>query len=352
MRPHLLGLMLLLSTVGLQRGTVDRLLVSDGTVRTGTPVGLTVRGTNPCGAVRIDPGDGSTPVTHAITELPVTIRYTYQRPGTYQVRAEAMGNCDGVATARMRVTGPALSPTPDQDRKNMRFAGMDRDGDGVIVRSEWRGNDRSFREHDWNNDGVLSGDEVRPGAERPGRDADRDERDRALARFAELDRNGDGRIARAEWPFNRQSFNRADLNGDGELSRPELTRSEPRPVGTAGQIVRVDASQEWTDTGLYVTAGDRVIFTASGTVQLSANPDDVADPGGSRSGRRALRAPFPNLPAGGLLARIDRSSPMYIGDRATIVSALSTGRLYLGVNDDYFADNRGEYRVSVEIEPR
>src|SRR5256885_11525426 len=48
----------------------------------------------------------------------------------------------------------------------MRFQGMDRDGNGVITRDEWRGSDQSFRNQDWNGDGVLSGDEVRPGARR------------------------------------------------------------------------------------------------------------------------------------------------------------------------------------------
>jgi hypothetical protein len=42
-----------------------------------------------------------------------------------------------------------------------RFHGMDRNGDGVVTRKEWRGNDRSFRIHDRNGDGVLSGDEIR-----------------------------------------------------------------------------------------------------------------------------------------------------------------------------------------------
>jgi hypothetical protein len=49
----------------------------------------------------------------------------------------------------------------------MRFRGLDRNHDGRITRNEWRGNDVSFRNHDWNRDGVLSGIEVRPGAKRP-----------------------------------------------------------------------------------------------------------------------------------------------------------------------------------------
>lgn len=51
----------------------------------------------------------------------------------------------------------------------MRFRGLDRNGDGMISRTEWRGNDRSFAKADWNGDGTLSGDEVKPGAKRPDR---------------------------------------------------------------------------------------------------------------------------------------------------------------------------------------
>ena len=50
-----------------------------------------------------------------------------------------------------------------------RFEGMDRNNDGRITRQEWNGSDQSFKVHDWNGDGVLSGDEVRPGGRRAGR---------------------------------------------------------------------------------------------------------------------------------------------------------------------------------------
>lgn len=51
-------------------------------------------------------------------------------------------------------------------RANMRFRGLDANGDGRITRREWRGNDRSFRVHDRNRDGVLSGREVWAGSHR------------------------------------------------------------------------------------------------------------------------------------------------------------------------------------------
>jgi hypothetical protein len=55
----------------------------------------------------------------------------------------------------------ALAPGRTQAQSNTgRFEGMDRNSDGRICRAEWRGSEESFRRHDWNNDGVLSGDEV------------------------------------------------------------------------------------------------------------------------------------------------------------------------------------------------
>ncbi|HYG61616.1 MAG TPA: hypothetical protein VEL74_03470 [Thermoanaerobaculia bacterium] len=99
----------------------------------------------------------------------------------------------------------------------MRFQGMDRNGAGRITRDEWRGNDQSFSRHDWNGDGVLSGEEVRPGGRRGG-----DDDDREPGRFDRLDTNDDGYISRAEWPFDDQLFDRLDQNNDNRVSRGEL----------------------------------------------------------------------------------------------------------------------------------
>ena len=106
---------------------------------------------------------------------------------------------------------------------------MDTNRDGAISRAEWRGSDQSFQRHDWNGDRVLSGNEVRVGAAREfGEEGDDYDQARPEFRnwtergFANLDRNRDGRIARAEWFYDREGFIRADRNGDNALTREEF----------------------------------------------------------------------------------------------------------------------------------
>ena len=81
---------------------------------------------------------------------------------------------------------------------------------------------------------------------------------------------------------------------------------------------------------------------------LSTNTADVADPSGSRTNRRASSSPLPAEPAGALIARVGNAAPMLAGGRQSI-TANGTGRLFLAVNDDFFDDNRGVYRVTIGV---
>jgi hypothetical protein len=111
-----------------------------------------------------------------------------------------------------------------------RFADMDANRDGIIQRNEWRGSLQSFRVHDWNNDGMLSGDELRVGRWRNGSWEEIDYNSETSGRFygwtaqsfSALDHNRDGRIARNEWHYDNEAFRRVDRNRDNALSREEF----------------------------------------------------------------------------------------------------------------------------------
>lgn len=104
------------------------------------------------------------------------------------------------------------------------FRGEDRNRDGIISRDEWRGNDRSFKDHDTNDDGILSGNELPAGMRRGSSDADTRSRDgnRSRATAAQLDKDRSGAVEGYEWPYEAQIFHDLDKNEDSVLTRDEL----------------------------------------------------------------------------------------------------------------------------------
>ena len=123
-----------------------------------------------------------------------------------------------------------------QRRPPIRFQEMDRNNDGVISAREWSGSPGSFKLHDWNKDGVLSGDEVVLNARGRGRgrgqvtddddfhspNMEHEFADWSAEGFQALDHNGDNRLTADEWHFDRESFRRADHNRDNVISRAEF----------------------------------------------------------------------------------------------------------------------------------
>jgi hypothetical protein len=102
-----------------------------------------------------------------------------------------------------------------------RFRVMDTNNDGAISRTEWRGNARSFDIHDWNNDDVLTGDEINEASARRGRTTD-DEAYDTMDSFEYLDTNNDNRVDAHEWHGTVFAFNQLDVNNDNAVSRQEM----------------------------------------------------------------------------------------------------------------------------------
>ena len=124
---------------------------------------------------------------------------------------------------------PVVTTVEAQGRQaaRIRFQEMDTNNDGRVSRQEWRGSARSFEVHDWNGDGVLSGEEIRIGGGRRGNELEpvdhlpgRMERNLNWTRnnFTNLDHNCDGRLTSNEWHFDLETFRRVDVNNDASLT--------------------------------------------------------------------------------------------------------------------------------------
>jgi hypothetical protein len=148
-------------------------------------------------------------------------------------------------------------------------------------------------------------------------------------------------------------------SGERELSSNEISRiilarpavatsgASANLASATGSGVSVNPKQPWTSTGLTVRKGEVLTFNASGEVQLSADASDVATAFGSKSGRKATSAPLPSVLAGALIGRIGTNGQPFAIGSGVSVPMPAAGQLFLGINDDGFADNQGELRVDI-----
>jgi hypothetical protein len=152
-------------------------------------------------------------------------------------------------------------------------------------------------------------------------------------------------------------------NGERELSSAEVSRivlsrtdAAAAAVGTTGATANlapatgngivVSAKTPWTPTGITVRRGEVLTFNTTGEIQLSGDVNDVAISAGSKAQRYASNAPLPRAFAGALIGRIGNGAPFPIGNMTTVTMGAS-GQLFLGINDDGFDDNNGEFRVEI-----
>ena len=113
----------------------------------------------------------------------------------------------------------------------------------------------------------------------------------------------------------------------------------------------VPARQRWTPTGIDLHAGDAFAATAEGTIVTNASGSTASPQGVAPDCRVAgsVHIPFeaPQLPCWSLLGRIGpKGSVFEIGNRADLV-ATSSGQLFLGINDNFYGDNSGNWTAQV-----
>lgn len=115
------------------------------------------------------------------------------------------------------------------------------------------------------------------------------------------------------------------------------------------RTVIVSGSTQWMDTGLTVSIGDIMTFTASGTVVYDNKGNSCGPGGASWTDTHDKEDPLWVQPHAGLIGKIKETGlPFFIGESYT-VKAGSSGILFLGINDYWYQGNSGEFTVTIRV---
>ena len=119
-----------------------------------------------------------------------------------------------------------------------------------------------------------------------------------------------------------------------------------RPSGMRERQTIVSADVAWNDSGIDVRAGQTIYFEAQGQVRWGRDRRD--GPAGERNSPSNPNRQMGNRNAAALIGKVGSGNDLFfIGDETGPVRVRSSGRLYLGINDDVLTDNSGNFRVVV-----
>lgn len=138
-------------------------------------------------------------------------------------------------------------------------------------------------------------------------------------------------------------------------TKSEVSSSSGVPVKTRQLAYELDipGASQWTDTGIEIVANDRVVITASGTIQNSAaqksGPEGVA-----RGWRDMLKTlPVNSAGNGALIGRMGDAAaavPFLVGASKEL-TVNNPGHLFLGINQATSEQSGGSFHVSVKLVP-
>jgi hypothetical protein len=140
----------------------------------------------------------------------------------------------------------------------------------------------------------------------------------------------------------------------GSVKKLVVTVAEtPLPEGDAAPSstrLAVPGTAAWTDSGIDLIAGQRVVIDAADEVcSKGGSLDHCSGPEGQRKTSSYNVPGFDKLGHGALIGAIgDTRFPVR---RQLSFVAPSSGRLLLGINDKDTRDNRGSYAVRVQVYP-
>jgi hypothetical protein len=114
----------------------------------------------------------------------------------------------------------------------------------------------------------------------------------------------------------------------------------------------LQSTSVWTDTGISLEAGQRIVVTAEGTMRYADAKEDNGPDGLTRNFKDLIRIlPFNEAGRGALIGRIgdaDVAQPFLLGAHKEVVVPVA-GKLALGINQGSKDSCDGSYTVKVQV---
>jgi hypothetical protein len=128
--------------------------------------------------------------------------------------------------------------------------------------------------------------------------------------------------------------------------------STPSPKQLESKSFKLDGGKVWTDTGITLQPGQRVVFTAEGKLQYSDAKTDNGPEGLTRNFKDLIRIlPYNDAGRGAVIGRIgdaDIAQSFLIGASKDVTAPVS-GKLAIGINQAESDTGDGSYTVKVTV---
>jgi len=131
-----------------------------------------------------------------------------------------------------------------------------------------------------------------------------------------------------------------------EFGRQPREADVRRLLPMLGGFIELSGRTDWLDTGIDVTLNQRVEIAAEGEIVWKADGKETCGPTGADPYTRRGKKPLLGVSTGAIIGRIGADSTEYffIGPGRSIMP-FTSGRLFVGINDDNVLDNDGAFRL-------
>ncbi len=131
-----------------------------------------------------------------------------------------------------------------------------------------------------------------------------------------------------------------------------ITLSEMADTGKIVKLTERNTAQSaWLDTGIRVKRGDRIVSTATGSINW-VNSGYVTDPRGNPQIGQWTRTGNQVIFYGALVGRIGQSGQFFLMSDKYSDKAMADGSLFIAIGCNWGPQNAtGEYKVRIEVRP-